>query len=228
MKLSIAQYMDDLVGMTLFRDIDRDDLASVLTCLGAFTKTYEKEEYIYLQDEEILSVGVVLSGTVEMIREDAWGNRALLMRLTKGELFGETFACGGLHNRLVSFMAHDKTTVLFAPFKRAINSCAQSCDFHRKLIENIVVAIAEKNVQLMEKVDIISKKTLREKISEYLTLQAEYHGSSRFEIPLGRIQLAEYLNADRSALTRELNLMASEGLIEFSRNDFRIVKRLIS
>ncbi len=226
MALSVKDHLKTLAPMPLFKGIQQEELHAVLGCLGAFLKEFQKDEIIYLRDDKILYVGVVLSGSVQMIREDVWGNKALLINMGKGELFGETFVCGGIRNRLVSFVAGSKTTVLFAPFDRVFSSCAQSCCFHRQLIENMVAAIAEKNVTLMEKVDIISKRTLREKIIEYLTLQAQYQGAMAFEIPLGRIQLAEYLHADRSALTRELNLMAEEGLIRFNRNHFTILQQL--
>ncbi len=222
----IADYLDQMVSMPLFRGIAQEDLPAMMGCLSAYLKSYPKGAYIHLQDDEILCVGVVLSGAVQMIREDVWGNKALLVNMGMGELFGETFVCGGIHNRLVSFVAAEDTVALFAPFQRVISSCAQSCGIHRKLIENMIAAIAEKNVALMEKVDVISKKSLREKICEYLSLQAERTGMMTFQIPLGRVQLAEYLHADRSALTRELRLMADEGLIDFHRSTFRILQRL--
>ena len=83
--------------------------------------------------------------------------------------------------------------------------------------------IADKNVQLMEKVKIISKRTLREKILTYFSLQAQLKGSKEFDLPIGRIGLAEYLCADRSALTRELARMKDDGLISFERNHFRLL-----
>ncbi len=227
MNQMIRDHLPQILSVPLFRGISAEDLPTMLGCLRAYLKTYEKGEYIHLQDADILCVGVVLKGSVQMIREDVWGNRSLLVNMRMGELFGETFVCGSIHNRLVSFIAGEKALVLFAPLKQTLTTCANTCGFHRQLIENLVAAIAEKNVALMEKVDLISKKSLREKISEYLTLQAEYAGSMAFDIPLGRVQLAEYLHADRSALTRELNLMAGEGLIAFRRNHFRILKPLL-
>ncbi len=223
----IENYIPQMLSSSLFRGIAPDDLLGVMACIRAHTRSFDKGAFIYLQDDDILSVGVVLSGSVQMIREDVWGNKALLLSMGPGELFGETFVCGGIHNKLVSFVAGERAVVLFVPFKQALTTCSRSCQFHRQLIENMVAAIAEKNLALMEKVDLISKKSLREKISEYLTRRSEYAGSMDFEIPLGRVQLAEYLHADRSALTRELKLMAEEGLICFDRNSFRIVKQLI-
>lgn len=224
---SVKDYLPQMMNSPLFRGILEEDLPGVMACVGAYAKSYEKGEFIHLRDEQILSVGVVLSGCVQMIREDVWGNKALLLCMRPSELFGETFVCGGIHNKLVSFVAAERAVVLFVPFRRALTTCAQSCGFHRQLIENMVAAIAEKNLALMEKVDLISKKSLREKICEYLTRRSEYAGSMSFEIPLGRVQLAEYLHTDRSALTRELNRMAQEGLIEFRRNRFRILKQLV-
>lgn len=224
--MKISDFYPDLPAMALFRDIRPEDLPGMMGCLGAYVRSFDKGEYIHLRDDDILCVGVVLTGSVQMIREDVWGNKALIVSARKGELFGESFVCGGIHNRLVSFVAAEKTVALFAPLKRVISTCANSCSFHRKLIENMIAAIAEKNVLLMEKVDIISKKSLREKISEYLTRQAEHAGSLTFQLPLGRVQLAEYLHADRSALTRELNQMAEEGLISFQRNTFQILQQL--
>ncbi len=227
MKQTLEPYLPEIAASPMFRGIRREDLVRMLHCLGAFLREFEKEAYICMSDEDLLYVGVVLTGGVQMIREDVWGNRALLVYMGPGELFGETFVCAGIHNRLVSYAAAEKTVVLFTPFKRVICSCEQSCGFHRQLIENVVVALAEKNVALIEKVDLVSKRSLREKISEYLALQAEYYGSMEFDIPLGRVQLAQYLHADRSALTRELGQMAGEGLIEFNRRHFRILRRLL-
>lgn len=225
--ISAKDYLPQMLISPLFRGISEDDLLGVMTCVRAHTKRFDKGEFIYLQDADILSVGVVLSGSVQMIREDVWGNKTLLLRMSPGELFGETFVCGGIHNKLVSFVAAERAAVLFVPFQQALTTCSQSCEFHRQLIENMVAAIAEKNLALMEKVDLISKKTLREKICEYLTRRSEDTGSMSFEIPLGRVQLAEYLHADRSALTRELNQMAAEGLISFQRNRFQILNQLV-
>ena len=75
----------------------------------------------------------------------------------------------------------------------------------------------------MQKVEVISKKTLREKIMAYLSIHATAQGTQYFEIPLGRVELADYLCADRSALTRELSNMQNEGLIDFDRNTFRLL-----
>ncbi|MFW5629709.1 MAG: Crp/Fnr family transcriptional regulator [Acetivibrio ethanolgignens] len=219
-------YIPELNKMPLFSGIKEDDIVNVLSCLGAFRKEYKKREYIILCDDDVHSVGVILHGKVQMLREDMWGNKSILTSMITGELFGETFACGSLLRSTVSFLAVEETRVLFLPFEKMMKSCTMSCIFHHRLIENMVTLIADKNVQLMEKIDIISKNSLREKILAYLLFQEEHQQSPYIESPLGRVQLAEYLHADRSALTRELNLMKKDGLIDFEKNSFRITGKL--
>ena len=103
-----------------------------------------------------------------------------------------------------------------------MHTCTNACTFHHRLIENMVQLIADKNLELMKKTEVVTKKTLREKVLAYLSQQAQQTGSEYFEIPLGRIELAEYLCADRSALTRELNTMKAEGILDFDKNMFRL------
>ena len=87
----------------------------------------------------------------------------------------------------------------------------------------MVTLVADKNARLMAKVEVISQKSLREKILTFLSLQAQMQGSGYFEIPMSRQELAEYLCADRSALSRELSGMKADGLLDYDRNTFRLL-----
>jgi len=158
-----------------------------------------------------------------MIKEDLWGNRTMLIRIRKDELFGETFACGTDSQSVVTYIAADDSRVVFLPFERVMHNCTTACEFHHRLIENMVTVIAGTNRDLMRKIEVISKKSLREKILACLSIQAQEQASRYIELPLKRGELAEYLCADRSALTRELKKMKEEGLIDYDRNRFRIL-----
>ena len=207
----------------LFEGIDPPDRIAMLGCTGYRVGTYRKGDIVSFEEEIIRHVGIVLSGTVDMIKEDIWGNKTMLVRISKGEVFGETFACGSDNLSLVTFTVSEDTQILFIPFDRVMHSCTMACRFHQKLIENMVRVIAGKNRDLMRKVEVVSKRSIREKLLSYLSLQAETHNSRYFEIPLGRVELAEYLCVDRSALTRELAKMKEDGLIDYDRNHFRML-----
>ena len=210
------------LGSPLFKGIKEEDLSAMLSCIDYHIGTFQKGEIVAFEDENIRHIGILLSGAVDMIKEALWGNKTMLVRMRKDELFGETFACGEDNLSVVTFLVSEDARILFMPFDRVMHSCTMACKFHHRLIENMVHIIANKNRDLMRKVEVISKKTLREKILAYLSIQAQAHETRYFEIPLGRVEWAEYLCADRSALTRELAKMKDEGLIDYDRNCFRI------
>ena len=218
--------MKDLVmevNSPLFNGIEPEDRKTMLDCIGYHVGTFQKGNVVAFEDENIRNIGIVLSGAVDMIKEDLWGNKTMLLRVRRNEMFGETFACGEDNLSVVTFVVSEDAKILFIPFDRVMHSCTMACWFHHRLIENMVHIIANKNRDLMRKVEVVSKKNLREKILAYLSIQAQVQGARYFEIPLGRVELAEYLCADRSALTRELAKMRAEGLIDYHKNCFRIL-----
>lgn len=223
MEYANADKLPETLRSPLFAGIQPQDIEGMLGCIGYHIRQYRKGEIIAFEADTIHNVGVVLKGTVDMVKEDLWGNRTMLVRSRKDDVFGETFACGEDRSSLVTFLASEDAKVLFLSFHRVMHTCARTCGFHQTLTENMVRVIAGKNRELMGKVEVISKKSLREKILSYLSLQAQQQGSRRFEIPLGRVEWAEYLCADRSALTRELAKMREEGILDYHRNQFEIL-----
>ena len=110
---------------------------------------------IMLEEETVRRIGVVLSGTVHMIKEDIDGGKSLMVTIRPGELFGESFACASQLSARVSFVAAAPCAVLFLPFHKVIHSCTLACTFHHRLIENMLRLLSEKNQRLMDKVAII-------------------------------------------------------------------------
>ena len=219
----MAELLPQTVSSPLFAGIRQEDRRTMLNCIGFSIRRYPKGSVIALEDESIRYIGILLSGAVDMVKEDLWGNKTTILRLRQEELFGESFACGEDDRSLVTFLSAEDTSILFLPFHKVMHTCSRSCVFHRQLVENMVRVIAGKNREFLRKVEVISKKTLREKILAYLSLQSQLQGSRYFSLPLNRAELADYLCADRSALSRELSAMRSEGLIDFDRNLFRIL-----
>lgn len=208
----------------LFDGISDIQIASILKCVGAYSKIFFKKEYIALEDDDIRRIGVVLKGSIDMLKEDIWGNRTILARVKQNQLIGETFACGTDSKSYISFQANVDTEVLFLPFHRVMRTCSNNCEFHHRLILNMVELMANKNRMLMEKIDIVTKKTLQEKILAYLSLESQKQGSKYIEIPLKRVEMAEYLFSNRSAMTRELADMKNKGIIDFDGQTFHILQ----
>ncbi len=211
------------VHSPLFDGISLEERKTMLGCIGYHIGTFKKGDIVAFEGDNLKHIGIIISGVVDMVKEDLWGNKTMLVRMKKDELFGETFACGSDNLSVVTFMVSEDAKILFMPFDRVMHSCTMACQFHHLLIENMVKIIADKNRDLMRKVDVVSKRTIREKLLAYLSIQAQVQASRYFEIPLGRVELAEYLCVDRSALTRELAKMKEDGLIDYDKNCFRIL-----
>ena len=211
------------VQSPLFAGIAPEDMSAMLHCIGYHVGSYRRGDIVAFEGENLKHICIVLSGAVDMVKEDLWGNKTMLLRSRKHDLFGETFACGEDNLSVVTFLVSEDAKILFLPFSQVMHSCTMACAFHHRLIENMVKVIAGKNRDLMRKVEVVSKRSIREKLMTYLSIQAQQQSARYFEIPLGRVELAEYLCVDRSALTRELAKMKEDGLIDYDRNCFRIL-----
>ncbi len=216
------KFFNLLSNVPLFSGITEDELQRMFGCLGAAFKTYGKGAAIFLAGEPVPSFGVMLNGVADIVREDITGARAIIAKVCEGELFGEAFACGEVDESPVSVFAAAECEVLLLPVKGILSVCPHACAFHARLVENMMRLLARKNILLHEKMELLSKKTIRERLLAYLYLVAQRQGSRRFAIPFTRGELADYLCTDRSALSRELSAMQSEGLLTFNRNEFHL------
>ncbi len=218
----MASDLEQISGVPIFSGISDADRAALMGCLKTYSRTYRKGEFILLEQDHVQDVGIVLTGTVHMLKEDIWGRRTLMDYMGPGELFGETFALRHEQASHVSFLAAAETKALFLPLEHLLTPCKKQCPFHTALTRNFFLMLGEKNLRLMEKIEISAKGSLREKILAYLSIEAQKQGSKYIKIPLNRTEMASYLHANRSAMTRELSEMQTEGLIEFDGNTFVI------
>ncbi|MCF0246574.1 MAG: Crp/Fnr family transcriptional regulator [Ileibacterium sp.] len=207
-------------NLPLFERIDQNHLQMLLTRLSSFEKTFSKGDIIHLEKDKTQYAGIVISGQVQMVKTDIWGDESLMAYMEPGELILESFAVRKDSTSFVSFIASKKSRILFLSLDHIIHRCPHQCDFHNQLVENLFELIAEKNLHLMEKIDVTSRPTLREKILAYLSLEAQKQKSRYIEIPLNRQDMAQYLCANRSAMTRELSKMKEEGIIDYDGNTF--------
>ena len=206
----------------LFQGIAFSDFEHMLGCLSAKTANYKKDEIVLLSGNTINFVGLILSGAVRIIKEDMDGNSAIITDLAVSEIFGEVFACAGITQSPVTIEAAEDTEILFLDYKKIITTCSTSCPFHAALIENMLKLIAGKNLMLNQKIEILSKRTTREKLLCFFDAR---RGSARkFTVPFNREELAQYLCVDRSALSNELCKMRDEGIIRFQKNKFEIIR----
>ena len=205
----------------LFQGIAFSDFEKVFHCLSVKTAYFKKDDVILLSGDTVSFVGLILSGSVQIIKEDVDGRTTILTELGVSEIFGEVFACAEISQSPVTIRATENAEVLLMDYKKIVTSCTSACPFHAKLIENMLKLIARKNLMLTQKMDILSKRTTREKLLSYFAMQRGM--AKKFTIPYNREELAQYLCVDRSAMSNELCKMRDEGLIKFAKSTFEII-----
>lgn len=204
----------------LFSGITEAELTEMLGCLDAKTAVFPKGSYMLREGESVEALGLILSGSALIIQEDFWGNRNLITFIEQGQCFGETFACapGSVSN--VSVVSQTAVTVLFLNVKRLLSLCPATCAHHSQMIRNLLADFAAKNLYFNEKITHLGQRTTRARLLSYLSAEARRQGSSEFDIPYSRQQLADYLSVDRSGLSLELGKLADEGMLDFRKNHF--------
>lgn len=218
----MQKYLDILKNCCLFENIDDENLLSMLSCIGAEVRSYLKNQYIFTEGETVSDIGIMLNGTARIVRVDFYGNRSIVANIEPSEVFGESFACAERKSIPVNVIAEKDCEVLLIDNRKVLQPCCNACEFHNLIIFNLMKSIASKNLILNQKIEIISKRTTREKLMTYLLMQAKKYGSS-FTVPYNRQELADFLEVDRSGLSAEISRLRKENVIECRQNFFRLL-----
>ncbi|MDR2536033.1 MAG: Crp/Fnr family transcriptional regulator [Treponema sp.] len=221
----MRKFILPLLGCRLFDGIKVEEIEKLLDCFHARLRKFEKDAYIFMENDEISAMGIVISGAVHLIRDDFWGKRTIIARIAAGEIFAESFACGKTGRLPLSAVAVEKTEALFIQAQKISALCVSACPFHTRILNNMIQELAGKNITLINKIQHITQHSTREKLISYLSAQVRKSGSSSFDIPFNREELAEFLSVDRSAMSSELGRMKTDGLLTFRKNHFTLLKK---
>ena len=219
----MKDYLEDLAQSKLFSGIAPTEIAGLLDCLHARHAQYPKDEMILEEGSHVSEFGVMLSGHGRSVKWDASDKLIILTLLQKGSEIGVLLAASPAHESPVSVQAQDDVSVLLIPYDCLIARCKRSCAKHEMLLKNYIGVVAEKGLVLHERISCLLKPTAREKIMTYLLWVSREQRSLTFSIPLNRNAMSEYLNIERSALSRELSCMKRDGLIDYHRNSFKLL-----
>lgn len=219
----MKEYISILKRTQLFAGVVEEEISAMLSCLGARLETFKKGEYVLRQGEHLSDIVVLVVGNLHIKNDDYWGNRSILGQIAVGDMFGEAYVAPESGALLNDVVAIEDSSVIFFDVKRILTTCSSACRFHAMVVQNLFFAISEKNRKLVQKLGHMSKRSTREKLNSYLSEEAKKQTSSTFTIPFNRQQLADFLSVDRSAMSNELCKMRDEGLIEFEKNNFKLL-----
>ena len=217
----MKNFLPLLCSTSLFNGLTPEELQTLLAQLGAVMRSYGKGEALVLAGEPNRRVGIVLSGELEAYRPGPQGARIPITHMEPGGVFGDVLSGSSLASP-VTVMASVPCEVLLIPYERLL--LLDGSPAHQQTLRNLVCTISDKYFSLSRRIDLLVLKSLRAKVCAYLLSEAERAGSLTFSIPFSRIQLADYLNCDRSALSRELSQMQRDGLLDTYKSSFKLLE----
>ena len=212
---------DELLKTRLFRGFTTEELIDALRALHAHGRNYQKGDWILASGETIIEIGLVLQGSVLIENNDVWGNRSIMEKVPRGQAFTVTYALQSNLPIPIDVTAAEPCSVMFLDVP-VIQENQTAQIWHVKFLSNILRLTAARNYALITRGMHTQPKTVRERVLSYLGTEAKTAGSLSFTIPFDRQQMADYLNLDRSALSKELGKMKKEGLIDYKKNRFKL------
>jgi CRP-like cAMP-binding protein len=216
--------IDFLMKLPIFYNLKKDEIINILKFFSYSKEDFEKNNFIFEIGKPISKIGIILSGEINIIKEDFWGNRNILNKFKSGEIFGEVFALAKVSPNNILVETSQNSKILFLDLTNFSIDNENNSSEILKFLSNIFKISLKKNILFTEKLEHITKKTIREKIISYLSTEALKNRSNSFFIKFDRQELADYLFVERSALSRELSSMKKDGLIEYNKNYFTLIK----
>ena len=202
----------DLDKLPLFKDLSIDETELFIKKTNSIIKNYESGTRILKTYEGNSNIGVIVKGEAQVISEDRMGNEVIGHRLQRGAIIGSTSAILAMESNLAAVEALTNIIVLWIPYRSLIGVGVKLGRIHGIVMKNFLEAFCMKNILMIQKIELLSQKSLRERVILYLLQREKSQQDSKIEVP-GRIQLAKELECNRSSLTRELKHMQDEGIL---------------
>lgn len=219
----LEKYYNQIKNSPVFHGMNDDELKGLLDCFNARIRRYEREEMIIRQGDMISNIYLILDGEVNIEKDSYWGRRIIISRLGKNENLALSFVGSRDVESSVDAIAVKDTLVLVLGYEKCTSMCQNACTRHKVLINNLFQILSKENIELIQKIENVSQKTIRDKLLTYLSNEARKRHSNSFDIHFNRQDLADYLNVDRSAMSFELSKLQKEGIIEYNKNHFELL-----
>ena len=218
----MEKFYNQIKNSPVFFGINEEELKEMLECFNARIKSYDEGEIIIRQGDMITNIYLVLEGTVNIEKDSYWGRRIIVSQLGVNDNIALAFVASKNIESSIDAVAATKAKLLLLSYQKCTTMCQNVCKKHKLLINNLFEILSKENIELIQKIENISQKSIRDKLLTYLSNEAKRNKSNIFEIPFNRQDLADYLNIDRSAMSFELSKMQKDGLIKVEKNKFML------
>lgn len=207
----------------LFRDMNDVELQKALEVFSAEAVGYRKGDLIHSEYTEMKTFGLVLSGAVHVCVDDIDGNRMIMAEAVPGATFGESLCFLEIKDSPVYIYAKENSEILRLSVENLYSDGNDA--FLTELQKRFTSMLASRTLKMNDRIQVLSKIKIRDKLMTYFTQLSQSCGSKTFQIPVNRDDLAAYIGANRSALSRELSNMKNEGIIDYYKNTVKLLTK---
>lgn len=211
-----------IISSAVFKGIDASSLEEFVQIGALRTKTFHRGEFIFHSGDKTEEIGIVQSGSILIENIDPWGNRSILSSAGTGQVFAESYALSS-EPLMVDVAASEDSIIVFLKIKKLIDESNAGRSWYGTVMKNLLSITSRKNMMLSMRIFCTTPKTIRLKLLMYLTGLYLKSGSRTFLVPFDRQQMADYLNVERTALSKELGRMKKDGLLEWKKNRFTLL-----
>lgn len=216
-------YSEIIKKCSLFSGLSDSELKDALSFFNAAVRSYPRGEFINRISQPLQKFGLVLSGTIQVYMDDIDGHHMIMANINEGETFGESLCFLGKEAPVYICAVTDAVVLTMDTARIKSLKCMNGIDV--KMVNRFMALLASRALSMNDRIQILSKKTIRGKLIAFFTQYVTRYGEC-FTVPFDRSNMAVYLGTERSALSRELARMRDEGIIEFNKNEFKILKKI--
>lgn len=210
-----------MVNCELFNNVSEEEFQKIYKCFNMRNIFFKKDQNILSNIQNAGTIGIVILGDAQLVRLDYNGTRTLLQEYSTGDVFGGIFS--NISNGEISVQAKTDTEILFLDYDHIINRCKKNCPFHNTVIQNMVQILSKKISIQNERIEILTKRTIRDKLLEYFHTLAKKTSSKTIYLPFTYTDLADYLSIDRAAMMREIKCLKEDGIIYTNGKMIRLI-----
>ena len=222
---SLGKYVNKLKDIKLFDGFSEEGLSVFLNSINNKILTLKKGDLVFSEGDEFSNLCILLEGEILLTNSDEYGNRNVIDIISENQMFAEVFSFTSKKQSPVTAQASSESLIFLIDTKDLIsikNDNKILVDKHI-IVSNLLNIFADKNLILLSKIEVISRRNIRDKIMHFLELQRQKSAKNIFNIPYSRKDMADFLGVDRSALSRELSRLKEENIIDFEKNTFKII-----
>ena len=150
---------------TIFKNFSIDEIIEIFSVISFYEKDYKKNDIILAENTKVEYFGIITNGKIALSNFDYFGNRNILNVFEKGDSFAEALVSLEIQipHEVISLT---DSSIVWIEYKSLSKSL-----YYQKILNNLLNIISTKNLILNKKLQILSKRTTREKILEYLSNQ---------------------------------------------------------